>query len=85
MAPSKKFDNKKVGPFTIDKVFGPVIYKLKLLAYIGIYPVFYQSLLEPTRNKEIGRGEYWRFKQEEPQEFVVEKILEKKGQQYLIK
>ena len=78
MAPSKKFDSKKVGPFIIDKVFRPVIYKLKLLPNMGIHPVFYQSLLEPIINKEAPQGGYWKFGQDESREFIVEKILEKK-------
>ena len=79
MAPSKKFNNKKVRPFIINKVLGSVIYKLKLLLSIGIYPVFYQSLLEPIINKETGRGGYWKFEQEKPQEFRVEKNIKEAG------
>ena len=41
LASSRKFDNKKVGPFIINKVFRPVIYKLKLLPSIETYSVFY--------------------------------------------
>ena len=85
LAPSKKFDNKKVGPFTIEKILGPIIYQLKLLLSIGIYLVFYQLLLELTRNKEAGQGDYQKFEQKEPQEFIVKKILDKKSQNYFIK
>ena len=85
LAPSKKFDSKKVGPFIINKIFRPVIYKLKLLPNIGIYLVFYQSLLEPIINKEAAQGGYQKFEQEKPQEFIIEKILGRQGQQYLVK
>ena len=85
MALSKKFNNKKVGPFIIDKILRPVIYKFELPPNIGIYPVFYQLLLKPTKDKEAGQGGYWRFEKKEPQEFMVKKILGKRGQQYLVK
>ena len=61
LALSKKFNNKKIGPFTINKILRPIIYKLKLLLNIGIYLVFYQSLLESIINKETGQGGYWKF------------------------
>ena len=85
LALSKKFDSKKVRPFTINKILRPIIYKLKLSLNIGIYLVFYQSLLEPIINKEAIQGGYWKFEQKKPQEFIIDKILRKQGQQYLVK
>ena len=46
--PSDKLDNRKLGPFRIDKVVRPVNYRLKLLKTMNIHPVFHISLLEPA-------------------------------------
>ena len=43
---SDKLDHKKLGPFKIEKVLGPVNYRLSLLKTMNIYPVFYILLLE---------------------------------------
>ncbi len=43
---SNKLDYKKLGLFEIDKKLGLVIYYLKLLKIIEIYPIFHVSLLE---------------------------------------
>ncbi len=45
---SDKLDYKKLGPFKIAEVKGPINYKLELLGTIKIYPVFYASLLKPA-------------------------------------
>ncbi|EDO03203.1 hypothetical protein SS1G_05683 [Sclerotinia sclerotiorum 1980 UF-70] len=46
--PSDKLDHKKLGPFKIDKVVGPVNYRIKLLYTMNIHPIFHISLLEPA-------------------------------------
>jgi hypothetical protein len=46
--PSTKLDHKKLGPFKIKRVIGPVNYKLVLPKTMNIYPVFHISLLEPV-------------------------------------
>jgi len=46
--PSDKLDHKKLGPFEIEEVKGPVNYKLKLPRTMEIHPVFHVSLLEPA-------------------------------------
>ena len=46
--PMKKLDYKKVGPFRILDVIGPVNYKLQLPDNMRINPVFHVSLLEPA-------------------------------------
>jgi hypothetical protein len=48
--PSDKLDHKKLGPFVIDEVIGPVNYRLKLPKTMNIHPVFHISLLEPAPN-----------------------------------
>jgi len=44
--PSDKLDNKKLGPFEIKEVKGPVNYELRLPKSMNIHPVFHVSLLE---------------------------------------
>jgi RNase H-like domain found in reverse transcriptase/Reverse transcriptase (RNA-dependent DNA polymerase)/Integrase zinc binding domain/Chromo (CHRromatin Organisation MOdifier) domain/Aspartyl protease len=46
--PSEKLDYKKLGPFAISKVIGPVNYELLLPTSMRIHPVFHISLLEPA-------------------------------------
>jgi len=46
--PSDKLDFKKLGPFAIKKVIGPVNYELKLPKTMEMHPVFHISLLEPA-------------------------------------
>lgn len=46
--PSDKLDYKKLGPFKIEKVVGPVNYRLTLPKSMEIHPVFHISLLEPA-------------------------------------
>ena len=43
---SDKLDYKKLGPFRIEKVLGPMNYKLTLPKIMNIYPIFYISFLE---------------------------------------
>jgi transposase InsO family protein len=44
--PSQKLDHKKLGPFKIKEVRGPLNYKLALPKTMNIHPVFHISLLE---------------------------------------
>lgn len=46
--PSDKLDHKKLGPYKIKKVKGPVNYELDLPSNMNIHPVFHISLLEPA-------------------------------------
>lgn len=47
--PTKKLDNKKIGPFEIIQKVGTHAYKLQLPPSIKIHPVFHVSLLELYR------------------------------------
>ena len=80
--PSRKLDHVKVGPFLIRRIKGPNNYKLQLPPDARIYPVFHISLLEPadstTPLQEI-------FYYEDDGEYEVERILDQRGQKYLIK
>ena len=52
---SRKLIPKRVGPFTIVKVLGPVTFKLKLTEKWKIHPVFHAALLTPYHTtKEHG-------------------------------
>ena len=82
--PSKKLDRVKEGPFLIKKAKGPVDYELSLPSNARVHPVFHVSLLEPA-DSETPLQETFHFEPEEDQEHEVEEILDKKGQQYLIK
>ena len=46
--PSDKLDHKKLGPFEIKRVKGPLNYELALPKTMNIYPTFHISLLEPA-------------------------------------
>lgn len=46
--PSDKLDHRKLGPYEIAEVKGPVNYKLRLPKAMNIHPVFHISLLEPA-------------------------------------
>ncbi len=43
---STKLDFKKLGLFRVTEKIGAVNYRLRLLAYLRLYPVFYVLLLE---------------------------------------
>src|SRR5260370_29301079 len=50
---SQKLAPKQEGPFTIEKVMGPITYKLKLPMKWKIYPVFHAALLTPYRETDL--------------------------------
>ncbi len=81
--PSKKLDYIKVGPFLIKQTRGPVNYELQLPPDARVHPVFHVSLLEPADSK-TPLQEDWKY-EAETEEYEVERILEQKGQKYLIK
>ena len=80
--PSKKLDYMKVRPFLIKRQRGPVNYKLDLPRDTNIHPVFYISLLELADNQTPLQKTFY-FENKE--EYKVSKILERKGQLYLVR
>ncbi|ESK93871.1 hypothetical protein Moror_13025 [Moniliophthora roreri MCA 2997] len=50
--PSKKLSPKREGPFVIEKVMGPMTYRLKLPSQWKIHPVFHAGLLRPYKETE---------------------------------
>src|SRR3954471_10676209 len=45
--PNKKLDYKNLGPYPIKRKLSEEIYKLNLLKYLGIHPIFHVLLLIP--------------------------------------
>lgn len=90
LRPSKKIDDRYLGPFTIIDAWGKQAYKLDLPEQYGeIHPVFHVNLLEPYHERE---GYFSRPGPEiidNQQEWEVEDILAQRGQgcktQYLVK
>jgi transposase InsO family protein len=81
---TKKLDHVKVGPFLVDEQRGKASYRLRLPKDARIHPVFHISLLEPA-DSTIPLQTTFHFEPQEEQEFEVEKILQQRGQQYLVK
>jgi hypothetical protein len=46
--PSRKLNDKRIGPYVITAKVGPVAYKLRLPRNIRVHPVFHVSQLEPA-------------------------------------
>ena len=82
--PSKKLDSVKVGPFIIKEVKGPVTYELQLPKDARVHPVFHVSMLEPADPKTPIQ-ETFHFVPEEEITYEIEKILNERNNQYLIK
>ena len=52
--PSRKLDDKRLGPFPIVKAVGPSSFRLKLPPTMSrLHPVFHVSLLEPYRSSKL--------------------------------
>ena len=81
---SKKLDHVKVGPFLIAEQKSEVSYRLQLPRNARIHPVFHISLLEPA-DPAIPLQETFHYEPQEEDVFTVEKILDRRGQRYLIK
>jgi hypothetical protein len=78
---SKGLNYVKVRLFLVMKKNGPVIYTLKLLLDIKIYPRFYVNLLE-LANKDTLLQRTFCYKTKEENEFKVKKILAHWGNNY---
>ena len=82
--PSKKLDHVKVGPFFIKKVKEFKTYELDLPKRIRVFSVFNISLLE-SADLSMFIQKAFHFEPDEEEIYTVEKILERKDQQYLVK
>ena len=81
---TKKLDHVKVGPFLVEERTGPVNVRLRLPRDAQVHPNFHISMIEPA-DPETPLQETFHYQPEEEQEFEVERILKKQGQQYLVK
>jgi hypothetical protein len=81
---SKKLDHVKVGSFLIKEVKKSVNYELDLLKDARVFSVFHVSLLESV-DPSTPIQKTFHYKSQEKNRFEVERILKKKGQQYLVK
>jgi len=81
---SKKLNHVKVESFFIKEVKRSVNYELDLLKDAKVFLVFYISLLKSVDPSTLIQKTF-HYKSQEKNRFEVEEILEKKGQQYLVK
>ena len=51
--PSRKLSHKRLGPYEIEEVVGPLNYRLNLPPTVRIHPVFHVSLLSPLKPDHI--------------------------------
>ncbi|KAH0604507.1 uncharacterized protein H6S33_006884 [Morchella sextelata] len=51
--PSKKFDWKRIGPYSVKRIINPYAYELELPRSTKIHPVFNVSLLSPEANDPL--------------------------------
>lgn len=51
--PSKKFDWKHIGPYSIKRIVNPYTYELELPRSMKIHPVFHVSLLSPEAGNPL--------------------------------
>jgi hypothetical protein len=91
-APSKKFADKKLGPFPIKKKVSELNYELTLPTTMAIHPVFHVSLLYPCKDDPI-EGRVLPppppVEVEGEEEYEVEEIIDgrlwRNKKQYLVK
>ncbi len=81
---SKKLDHVKIESFFIKEVKKSVNYELDLPKDAKVFLVFHISLLEPADpNTSIQKTFHYHPQKEN--RFEIERILEEKGQRYLVK
>jgi len=81
---SKKLDHVKVEPFFIKEVKKSVNYELDLSKDAKVFSVFHISLLK-SADLSTPIQETFHYHSQKKNRFEVERILEKKGQRYLVK
>src|SRR5450631_1748752 len=73
--PIDKLDYKKIRPFKVIDIIGPVNYRLELLMYMRINLVFYISLLEPVLDNVLTIALELIDKGNKSIEYKVERII----------
>ncbi len=81
---SKKLNHVKIELFFIKEVKESVNYELDLLKNVRVFLVFYISLLKSVDLSTSIQGTF-HYHPQKKNRFEVERILEKKGQRYLVK
>ena len=81
---TKKLDNIKVRLFSVEEKTGPANIKIQLPKDARVYPNLHILMIEPADQSTLLQ-EIFHYQPEEEQEFEVEQILARKGQQYLVK
>ncbi len=81
---SKKLNHVKIESFFIKEVKKSVNYELDLLKNVKVFLVFYVSLLK-SADFSTSIQETFHYYSQKENRFEIEKILEKKNQQYLVK
>jgi hypothetical protein len=81
---SKKLNHVKIELFFIKEVKKLVNYELDLLKNVKVFLVFYISLLESV-DLSTSIQKTFHYHSQKKNRFEVERILEKKGQRYLVK
>ena len=81
---SKKLDHVKVESFFIKIIKGRVNYELNFSIDVKIFLIFHISVLESTHSNTSIQTTF-RYQSQKDQEYEVEQILQKRGQQYLVK
>jgi hypothetical protein len=81
---TRRLDNDNVVPSLISGLSGPDNYELRLPDEAKIQPGLHKSLFEPADLTSLLLTTF-RSQTEEEDEFEVEKILERRGQRYLVK
>jgi hypothetical protein len=81
---SKKLNHVKIESFFIKEVKKSVNYELDLLKNVKVFLVFHISLLESADLNTFIQKTFHYYSQKENR-FEIEKILEKKDQQYFVK
>jgi hypothetical protein len=81
---SRKLNHVKIESFFIKEVKKSVNYELDLPKNARVFLVFHISLLK-SADPSTSIQETFHYYSQKKNRFEIEKILEKKGQQYLVK
>ena len=81
---SKKFNYIKVESFFIKIIKGRTNYELNFFIDVKVFFVFYISMLKSTHSNTSTQI-IFRYQSQENQKYEIERILQRKGQKYLIK
>ena len=81
---SKKLDSIKIESFFIKTIKESVNYELDLSTDVKVFSVFHISLLE-SADSDTSIQNIFHYEVQKDDEYEVERILDKRGQRYLVK